>query len=54
MDQGRTPGQLKASNKMMVTFLIALGIFVLCTYVYYTVESKSTWLQSIEHRLNAK
>ncbi|RNL53772.1 hypothetical protein [Pedobacter jejuensis] len=54
MDQGRTPGQVSASNKMMVTFLIAMGIFVLGTYLYYAIEGKSNWLQSVENRLKSK
>ena len=54
MDQGRTPGQVSASNKMMATFLIAMGIFVLGTYLYYAIENKSNLLQSVEIRLKSK
>ncbi|MFC4142335.1 hypothetical protein [Pedobacter mendelii] len=54
MGQGRTPHQLESSNKMMVSFLIALVVFVLITYAFDIVERKSTWLQSLEHQMMAK
>ncbi|MFC3561510.1 hypothetical protein [Pedobacter jamesrossensis] len=54
MDQCRKQVQIEMSNKMMATFLIALGVFVLLTYVFKFIESKSEWIQKIEKQFVAK
>ncbi|GAA3981257.1 hypothetical protein GCM10022246_36670 [Pedobacter ginsengiterrae] len=54
MDQGRKQTQIEASNKMMGTFLIAMAVFILITYTFNLVDSKSKWIKKIEQQFVAK
>ena len=54
MDQGRKQTQIEASNKMMGTFLIAMVVFILITYTFNLVDSKSKWIKKIEQQFVAK
>jgi len=54
MDQGRTQVQVKATNRMMATFLIAMLVFISLTYAFNIIETKSLWVQKIEQKIMAK
>lgn len=54
MNQGRKSNQIENSNKMMATFLIAMGAFILLTYGFNLIESKSEWLKKIERQFVVK
>ena len=54
MSQGRTNTQIEATNKLMVTFLIAMLVFITSAYIFSLVERESKWLQHIEREIIAK
>lgn len=54
MDQGRKQTQIEASNKMMGTFLIAMAVFILITYAFNLIDSKSNWIKKLEQQFVAK
>ncbi len=54
MNQGRKQNQIEASNKMMVTFLLAMVAFVLVTFTFNLIESKSDWIKKLEQQFASK
>jgi len=54
MSQGRTQAEIETTNKIMVTFVIAMALFVIVTYTFTQLEIKSAWLQKLEQQFVAK
>ncbi|WP_316832290.1 hypothetical protein [Pedobacter aquatilis] len=54
MSQGRTSVQIESTNKIMATFLVALLVFIIFTYLFALIEPQSLWIQYLEQKLIAK